>query len=248
MAGILYGRGCLFGGSAVRLALLDEAALGGAGERFAVLVHGLRSAAVISGIPAGQALFHECLALVPFLSAAWALQPFIFSLLGLLGSGRFLLRGISLLLFSKGGACGKGEGNQGNGEVSSGNPPNGVMGTAWELRRGASQQRCADYRRGSYVIVKQRALLAVDEFLHAVDAAQLEDGVAYRGFEQDGKVAAGSDRNDDLAYGDAEDFLRLRIQRAGAGVGTGDGLLQVMISFEASSCGAKPSRRRWYGC
>lgn len=56
-------------------------------------------------------------------------------------------------------------------------------------------------------------LLAVDEFAHTVDAAQLQDAVAHRHFEQYRGGCARSDVKDHLAHRDAEDFLRLRIER-----------------------------------
>ena len=112
-----------------------EAALGGTGKRLAVLVDGLGGAAVIGGIAAGQALLHERLALIPLLVGGLGIAALHLFLLGLLGSGRFLLRGIGLLLFSKGGTGGEGEGNQGNGEFHRVILQNGVMGTAWEFRK-----------------------------------------------------------------------------------------------------------------
>ena len=89
-----------------------------------------------------------------------------------------------------------------------------------------------DYRRLSDVIVKQSTLLAGNEFLHAVDAAQLEDGISHGRFEQNGKVAAGCDRNDHLADRHAKYFLRLRVERQTRCVGAGERFLQVDDQFE----------------
>ena len=64
-------------------------------------------------------------------------------------------------------------------------------------------------------VVLDSLLLARDEFRSAVDASQVEDVVPHRRFQENRQVAAGGDRNDDLAHSDAETlFLRC-----------GDGLL-----------------------
>src|SRR6267378_2083925 len=46
-----------------------------------------------------------------------------------------------------------------------------------------------------------------------MDAAELEDVVAHRGFEKHRQVAAGGDRDHDLANGNPEDVFRLLVQR-----------------------------------
>jgi hypothetical protein len=71
----------------------------------------------------------------------------------------------------------------------------------------------------STLFVKHHPLLAVDEVLHAVDPAQVQDGIAHRRFEKYCQVAPGRDRNDDSANRDAEDFLRLGIERQARSVG-----------------------------
>src|SRR5260221_8869119 len=56
--------------------------------------------------------------------------------------------------------------------------------------------------------VLHQLLLALDEFLGAVDAALIEDEIAYRGLHQHREVAARRDRNGDLADRHAEDLLK----------------------------------------
>src|SRR6267378_2091326 len=67
-----------------------------------------------------------------------------------------------------------------------------------------------------------------------VDAAQLEDVVAHRGLYQHGEVAAGGDRDDDLAHRHAENVLpQVGKRQALAGIAPfGAGLLQMRDQLE----------------
>ena len=65
---------------------------------------------------------------------------------------------------------------------------------------------------GSEVFAAQGLLLAIEEFLHVVDATELQDGRAHGGLEENGEVTAGSHRNGDFADGHAEDGFGLGIQ------------------------------------
>ncbi len=60
------------------------------------------------------------------------------------------------------------------------------------------------------------ALVALDEFLVGVDAAQLQDRVAHRRFDQHGQVAAGVHRDHRLADRHVQDVLRRAARRAAA--------------------------------
>ena len=63
---------------------------------------------------------------------------------------------------------------------------------------------------GSLVLL-HRAPVALDELLVGIDAAQLQDGVAHRGFDQHGDVAAGHHLDHHLAHRHAQHVLRQRL-------------------------------------
>ena len=67
----------------------------------------------------------------------------------------------------------------------------GQVTPAPRLTRGPARQLAA---------LLHRLVVALDELLVGVDAAQLQDGVAHRGLDQHGEVAAGIDRDHGLAH------------------------------------------------
>src|SRR5438552_7157524 len=66
-----------------------------------------------------------------------------------------------------------------------------------------------------------------------VDAAQLEDFVAHRGFDQHGEIAPRGYRDGDLAHRDAQDLLRLRGERQTLGGIAGAGLRALEMREQA---------------
>jgi hypothetical protein len=110
-----------------------------------------------------------------------------------------------------------------------------------------AQARCADGPgQPARLSGFHRALVALDEFLVGVDAAQLQDGVAHRGFDQHRQVAAGIHGDHHLAHRHAEDVLVQRLVGQALELALHRFLAhQVDDQLQRASCGARPSRRRW---
>src|SRR5262249_57875365 len=72
---------------------------------------------------------------------------------------------------------------------------------------------CIKAEPAALLVLLHLAALPREELGGGVDAAQLEDLVAHRGFDQHREVAAGGHRNAHAAHADAEDLLRLLDER-----------------------------------